>query len=144
MSITMKKLTPNLMVDDVRQTITFYTDMLGCSLRMAVPADKSGVADAMKDGIDYIYAQMACGDIEIMFQEKNSLREDVPAFAEQDVGGSVALYFEVTDIDAVYASLQGKVDVVKDLETAWYGMREFYIRDCNGYILCLAEQAQAE
>jgi hypothetical protein len=30
--------------------------------------------------------------------------------------------------------------MAKELETTWYGMREFYIKDCNGYILGFAER----
>ncbi|MFV9632027.1 MAG: hypothetical protein ACNYWM_13310 [Methanosarcinales archaeon] len=31
--------------------------------------------------------------------------------------------------------LEVATDAKKELETAWYGMQEFYIKDCNGYIL---------
>ena len=27
---------------------------------------------------------------------------------------------------------------MKEIDTTWYGQREFYVRDCNGYILAFA------
>ncbi len=43
---------------------------------------------------------------------------------------------------SIYAGdiIKSKAEVVKDLETVWYGMQEFYIKDCNGYILGFAER----
>ena len=29
---------------------------------------------------------------------------------------------------------------IKDIDTTWYGMREFYIQECDGYILGFATQ----
>ncbi len=31
------------------------------------------------------------------------------------------------------------VEIVADLHTTFYGTREFYFRDCNGYILSFSE-----
>jgi len=33
------------------------------------------------------------------------------------------------------------VEIVQDLATTWYGMREFYIRDLDGYLLGFGEKA---
>ena len=46
---------------------------------------------------------------------------------------------EVEDIEALYQEIKSKTDVMIELNTAWYGMREFYVKDCNGYILGFAE-----
>jgi uncharacterized glyoxalase superfamily protein PhnB len=49
-------------------------------------------------------------------------------------------YIDVENIEETYKQLEGRVEIAKTLETTWYGMREFYIRDCNGYILGFAER----
>ncbi len=43
------------------------------------------------------------------------------------------LYIHVDAIDAVREKLNGKADLVEDLHDTFYGMREFIIRDCNGF-----------
>ncbi len=42
--------------------------------------------------------------------------------------------------EALHQELKSKAEIVKELGTAWYGMQEFYINDCNGYILGFAER----
>jgi len=46
----------------------------------------------------------------------------------------------VDDVNEIYRSVKDRGDIVIDLRTTWYGMGEFYIRDCNGYILGFAER----
>jgi len=50
-------------------------------------------------------------------------------------------YIDVEGIDIIYDSIKNKVVIVRKLERAWYGMREFYIKDCNGYILGFGEKS---
>ncbi len=42
------------------------------------------------------------------------------------------------DVKGLYAELKDKVTIIKDMQTTFYGKQEFYIRDCNGYILTFA------
>lgn len=88
----MKKLTPNLMVKDVKKTVDFYKNNFGFELVMAVPETQDGILT------------------------------------------------EVENHEELYNTLKEKVEVVKELFTTWYGMKEFYICDNNGYVLCFAEQ----
>jgi uncharacterized glyoxalase superfamily protein PhnB len=138
----MKKLTPNLMVRDVRDTVEFYRNTLGFTLIMAVPETQDGILTDLPDGMQIVYALMKNGGAEIMFQSEKSLREDVPALVGTQLGASISLYMEVEKIDGLYRKLQSKAEIVKPMQTTWYGMNEFYIRDNNGYILCFAEPSQ--
>ena len=36
--------------------------------------------------------------------------------------------------------IEGLEDMAEELESTWYGMREFFIKDCNGYLLGFAER----
>jgi uncharacterized glyoxalase superfamily protein PhnB len=138
-----KKLTPNFMVDDVRETIKFYTRHLGFELRMAVPADKSGVLSKLpNDGTEVIYANLAHGDLEISFQIRDSFEEDVPVMKGMKIGASTTFYFEVDDVEVCYERLKDTVEVLAGPKDAWYGMRELYIKDNNGYILTLGQTLQ--
>ncbi len=140
--MAIKKLTPNLMVDDVNKTIEFYKEILGFTFVMGVPRDKQEVLMEFPKDRVLIYSLMKLGDIELMFQGKESLSEDIPIFKNMDIGASLALYFEVDNVEEFHSNLKGKVMMVKELGTTWYGMQEFYIKDCNGYLLGFAQQKQ--
>jgi uncharacterized glyoxalase superfamily protein PhnB len=127
----LKKLTPNLMVEDVQQTINFYRDVLGFNLLTSVDDDgEVGFAIVQRD------------NVELMFQSRKSLSENVPALTGSVVGASQTFYIEVANIDQLYAQLNGRVNIVVDLHTTFYGTKEFYFRDINGYILSFSEAAQ--
>ena len=42
---------------------------------------------------------------------------------------------QILDVDVLWRELEGRVDVVSPLADWDHGMREFQIRDCNGYVL---------
>jgi len=140
--MAIKKLTPNLMVEDVIKTIDFYKEILGFEFVMGVPKDGQEVLMEMPKDRELIYSLIKLGNIEVMFQAKESLSEDIPIFKDFKIGASLTLYFEVNNIEETYGKLKDKVVVVKELHTTWYGMQEFYIKDCNGYILGFSQQKQ--
>ena len=72
--------------------------------------DKNGVEGELDKNKNYLYAMMSRDEVEFIFQRAASIGKDIPP-----------------------------ADVVVDLKIAWYGMKEFYIRDCNGYVLGFAE-----
>lgn len=136
----LKKLTTNLMVEDVNRTIEFYRETLGFEFVMAVPKDSQEVLMEIPKDKSLIYAMMKRGSIEMMFQAKDSLSKDIPVFKDMVIGGSLTFYFEVENINDLYSELKEKVTIVKELHTTFYGMQEFYVKDCNGYILGFAEK----
>jgi uncharacterized glyoxalase superfamily protein PhnB len=138
----LKKLAVNMMVDDVQKTLKFYQENLNFSFVMGVPQDKNEVIVENDLKRKLIYALVKYDSIEIMFQIKESLSIDIPYFANRPIGASVSFYFEVDDVNSFYEKLKDKVKIEKDIYTTWYGMREFYITDCNGYILGFACQEQ--
>lgn len=136
----LKKIAPNFAVQDISKTVTFYRNVLGFKLEMVVPEDKSGVEQELSEEKKYIYAMMSRDSVQVMFQRTDSIGEDVPPLKGVPIGASVSFYIEVDDINALYQEIKSKAEVVKELETVWYGMQEFYIKDCNSYILGFAER----
>lgn len=135
------KLTPNLMVKDVSASVEFYISKLGFSFVMAVPGNAREVLFEFHREKPLVYAMVKRDGVELMLQSSESLMEDIPAFQGRDIGGSVSFYIETDDLDNLFAGLDASVDVVKKPEGTWYGMKEFYIRDLNGYILGFAQKA---
>ncbi len=135
----MKKLNPNLMVKDVKKTVKFYKNYLGFELVMAVPKTKDKILNKIPKNEKIIYALVKNKNVEIMFQAEKSLKEDVPVLAKTKIGASCTFYIELENLENFYKRIKNKVEVIKELSTTWYGMKEFYIRDNNGYILTFAE-----
>ena len=139
----LKQLTPNLMVADVRKTADFYCNRLGFSTRIVVDVEKQTYFHIEETQKDLLYAQLVRDDVEIMVQQRQSLMEDVPVFSGCEIGASISLYIVVEDVEGFYQDIRDKIDCIKPLETTWYGMKEFYIRDVDGYVLGFAEQVES-
>jgi uncharacterized glyoxalase superfamily protein PhnB len=131
-SLMLKKLTPNLMVEDVQQTLSFYRDVLGFKVLMTLP-----------DQPPFDFAIIQRDQVELMFQSRASLSENVPALTGHPIGASQTFYIEVEGLTNLYKNLRDQVDIVVDLHTTFYGTREFYFRDVNGYILSFTEPASS-
>nr|VFK68069.1 MAG: Uncharacterized conserved protein PhnB, glyoxalase superfamily [Candidatus Kentron sp. UNK]VFK73334.1 MAG: Uncharacterized conserved protein PhnB, glyoxalase superfamily [Candidatus Kentron sp. UNK] len=136
-----QKITPNFSVRDVKESVRFYRDVLGFAFGMAVRDGTNNMENQISDEYDYAYAMMRKDEIYVMFIESDSFEQDIPALEGVPQGASVLFYIDVENIDEVYDSIGKRAEIVKELETTWYGMREFHIRDCNGYILGFAEKA---
>lgn len=50
------------------------------------------------------------------------------------------LYTHVDDVDALRNRVDGKAEIVEDLHDTFYGMREFIIRDCNGFWITFGQR----
>ncbi|MDR2232651.1 MAG: VOC family protein [Tannerella sp.] len=134
------KLTPNLAVADVRKTVQFYCENLGFELIMAV-RDTHEVIDGTQplEDKEYVYAMLKKDSVEIAFQRTDTLREDVSLLDDATIGSSAVLYMDGTGLDAWHENLKNKNIAMTGIKQQWYGVKEFYIRDINGYVLGFAE-----
>jgi len=130
----MKSLIPNLAVKDIKQTVAYYQDNFGFEIEMLVDSLQEDFSPEIKKDKDYIWALIKKGDISLMLQEENSMKEDIGNFFE-GIGASTTLYIEVDDVDILYEKVKENVEILKPVYTTWYGQKEFYIKDINGYIL---------
>jgi uncharacterized glyoxalase superfamily protein PhnB len=112
------ELTPMLESNDLKKTIEFYTKLLGFTCGSVSPdAENPGWCCLQKDGAI------------IMFSSRNAHSK----IAEPTMTGS--LYLNIDNVDEVWELLKDKVTIEYPIENFDYGMREFAIRDCNGYIV---------
>ena len=80
---------------------------------------------------------------EFMFQARDSLVAEVPVLKDVAIGASQTLYIRLDqDVDAHYQNLKDEVSVVTEPTTKFYGMREWYMQDCNGYVLCFGQMLE--
>jgi len=123
------KLTPNLVVRDVTDSLNFYRDVLGFERAFSVP-----------DAPPYVFAACGGGGVEIFFNDKNVVGEDYPALAT-NIGGSFTLVIEVDDLKAVLANVERqKAEISMPVKDQFYGMREFAFKDPDGYTITIAEK----
>ncbi len=131
MAMSLKKLTPNIMVEDVNNTIEFYQKLLGFEVLVTVPEEGQ-----------FAWAMLKRDTVEIMFQSRTSLGEEIPALQQREIGGSLTFYIEVEDVEELYEHLKGNVTIVQDMHKTFYGAQEFAIQDCNGFILAFSETTE--
>jgi len=135
------RLINNLMVGNVRETVQFYTEFLGFKLMMAVPEGTQDVVYELSEGTVYSFAALKNGDVEIMFQSAESILSEFSGVGHNDPGCRVILYMQVIGLEELFEKIKDEVEIVKGLHEAFYGMKEFYVRDKNGYMLGFAEKA---
>jgi uncharacterized glyoxalase superfamily protein PhnB len=123
-----RKLTPVLIVDAVEPVLPFW-QALGFETLVTVPhGDRIGFAILQRD------------NVEVMYQSRDSVRDDAPAGLEG--AGRSSLYIEVDDLDAVAARVAG-AEVVVPRRTAPYGMQEIFVRDPAGNVVGFAQAVSA-
>ena len=135
----MKSIILNLAVNDIASTIKYYQENFDFELQMLVDESKTIFDTEIKKELNYIWAMINKDNISIMLQNTESLKEDVGVFFDK-IGASLTLYIEVENVDELYLKIKDKVSIYKEIDTTWYGQKEFYIKDINGYILGFASK----
>ena len=135
----MKSITLNLAVNDIASTIKYYQENFDFELQMLVDESKTIFDTEIKKELNYIWAMIHKDNISIMLQSVESLKEDVGVFFD-NIGASLTLYIDVENVDELYLKIKDKVSIYKEIDTTWYGQREIYIKDINGYILGFASK----
>ncbi len=123
----LKRITPALMVEDIKATIAFYEDLLGFELVLTVPS---------KDQIDW--ALMKCGEVEIMFHSKTGHA----AKKDHDRAGTLTFHLEGEGVKELYNALRTKAKITRHLYPTFYGTNEFSMLDCNGCVLVFSEKIE--
>lgn len=125
-AMTMKKLTPVLYVEEIEPCLPFWTERLGFEVTGTVPeGDRLGFAMLQKDGV------------EIMYQTRASMENDVRRLADRPTG-SAFLFIEVEDLGAVESALSD-VEKVVPRRTTPYGATEVGVLEPGGNAVVFAE-----
>lgn len=129
--LTVQKLTPVLVVDAIESCLSFWVDRLGFEKTVEVPEGNAlGFVILVKDGI------------EVMYQSRESVRNDVGDVIGQSARSSTGLFIEVNDIDAIARATAGMEIVVPRRRTA-YGMDEIGVREPGGSLVLFAQPARS-
>lgn len=121
----MKKVTPILTVDHVDSCAAFWTGALGFVRTAEVP-----------HGGETGFVILQNGGVELMYQSRASVRDDLPALA--DGPHHSMLYIETDDLDAVERAVDPAA-VVVPRRTTFYGMAEIAVREPGGNLVIFAQ-----
>ena len=128
MEIAMKKITPNIMVKNVSETVDYYKNNLGFETVMVADEEKGdGVS-----GKPLVWAMIKNGDVEIMLQRQDSFVAELPEMEGREIGGTFTLYVGMQDVKSFYDKIKDEVEIVKEMHKTWYEADEFVIKDLNG------------
>jgi uncharacterized glyoxalase superfamily protein PhnB len=119
-SATVRELVPLLFVDDMERSMAFYRDRLGFKVAgVWEPDGKPSWCRLQRDG-SAVMLQLAC-------------EEDGPA---ESRGRGIGFFFICDDAAAVHAEFSRRGLQLNPPEVAFYGMKQVFLKDPDGYELC--------
>lgn len=132
MTIQPTDLVPLLQVFDMPEALRFYCDVLG----FTVVGSSEEIEAA--EGRYFHWALLRLGSAALMLNTAYDANERPPAREAERWRGhaDVGLYFGCNDLDAVHALLASKGVIVDPPKLAPYHMRQLYVADPDGYVLC--------
>jgi catechol 2,3-dioxygenase-like lactoylglutathione lyase family enzyme len=126
---TFTSVTPNLLVQDIERSTTFYRDVLGFKVKQTVP-----------DAAPFVFVWLERDGVPVFLNDPAAAAHDYPQARQRAAGGTATMFFIVADVDAFHAAVAPRAKVIMPLKTQFYGMREFAIEDPDGHILTFAER----
>ena len=122
----MSKIITEIAVSDMQRSLEFY-QMLGFEKVNTGVVDDKGSQ----------WYSLALGDANLWLT-----REDIAQGVQMGEarGNGVNIYVTVDDVDAVYERVKTgglQMNILKDIETFYYGLRQFSLADPDGYMLTL-------
>jgi catechol 2,3-dioxygenase-like lactoylglutathione lyase family enzyme len=122
--MTLKALIPMLSVTDLERTIAFYRDELGFAVVNSLGSP------------DPVWCMLRRDSVSLMFNQPPECSEATSPRRAKDFQ---IFYFYPEDVRALHAGWKVRGLPVSDLRVTDYGMREFELRDPDGYWLWFGE-----
>lgn len=126
-TIDIRGMCPLLQVFDMAASVGFYTEVLGFEV---VETSDPG------DHFDWAWLRREGADLMLNTMYESERRPPVPDPSRVAAHKDTALFFNCPDIDDVYRHLRSRDLQVEPPVTRDYGMRQVYLTDPDGYMLC--------
>jgi uncharacterized glyoxalase superfamily protein PhnB len=127
-TMTIKRLTPNLYVDNVAECAKFWTERLHFQKTAEVPEEGGGLA----------FVALNKGGIEVMYGSYASLDREPLAGPNSYKKGTSYLFIEVDNLDEVVAVMKD-VPKIADVHKTFYGSTELTVKDPAGNFITFAQ-----
>lgn len=127
MPVKVEGLAPLIQVFDMPTSVAFYRDVLGFT-----------VVSQSEPGDNFDWGMLRLDDAVLMLNTayERDQRPRAPDHSRVAAHDDTGLFFGCPDVDAVYAHLCEKGVKVNPPRVAPYGMRQLYVKDPDGYVLC--------
>lgn len=128
MSIEVRSVCTLLQVFDMPASVRFYRDVLGFEI----------VETSAREGDQFDWGLLRLNDAFLMLNTayEQEFRPAQPEPARVAAHDDTGLFFSCPDVDAAYRHLLAHGVDVKVPKVAPYGMKQLYVRDPDGYVLC--------
>lgn len=120
-------LSPLLQVFDMPASLRFYRDALGFEV-----TSSSGPGDEA----DWVWLRRGNVDLMLNTAYDAGARPAEPDARRVEAHGDTAMYFSCREPEAAYEHLRASGVDVRPPTVAPYGMRQLYVTDPDGYVLC--------
>jgi glyoxylase I family protein len=134
MPIDTRGLCPLIQVYDMPTSIRFYRDVLGFEVV---------TTSAPRSPYDFDWCILKLNGTELMLNTAYEFEDRPPAPDSVRVSahGDTCIYFGCPDVDAAYRHLRDKGLDIKEPKIAWYGMKQLYLKDPDGFGICFQWKA---
>lgn len=127
MPLQVKRITPLILVFNMPRAIAFYRDGLGCEV----------IADSGRgDHSSWIMLRLDKCDLMLNDQYEPGREPSQPPPERTKWHRDTCLYFDCPDPDVAFDFLKSKGMDLKPPQIAPYGMKQLYVTDPDGYLLC--------
>jgi uncharacterized glyoxalase superfamily protein PhnB len=126
--MNIKRLTPNLYVDNVADCAKFWTERLHFEKTAEVPEEGGRLA----------FAALQKGEIEVMYGSYASLDREPLVGPNSYQKGTSYLFLEVDNLDDVVAAMTDAPKIA-DVHKTFYGSTEFTVKDPGGHFITFAQ-----
>jgi len=135
MALDVQGMAPLLQVFDMPTAIRFYRDVLGFEL---VATSGGG------EQSDWVLLRRAGIELMLNTAYEADARPPTPDATRIANHADVGLFFGCSDLDAAYRHFRNQGLPVNPPEVRDYGMRQLYVTDPDGYVLCFQWPAREE
>jgi len=121
-----------LQVFDMPTSLAFYRDTLGFNVADDVPLDGR---------CDFAMLDLHGSGLMLNTAYESEERPSEPVQSRRAAHSDTALFFDCTDVDSAFAHLRSLGINVTPPVVRDYGMKQIYLKDPDGYEICLQERA---
>lgn len=126
----MHGLCPLIQVFDMPTSLRFYRDLLGFTIHSSSPPRSP-------DDCDWAWLRLKDAELMLNTAYEHDSRPPAPDPARIAAHGDTCLYIGCPDVDSAYQQLRAQGLAVNEPTIAPYGMKQLYLKDPDGYQICL-------
>jgi glyoxylase I family protein len=123
-----------IQVFDMPASLAFYRDVLGFE----------AVSDVPEDGrCDWVWLKRSGSELMLNTAYESHARPSFPDPTRAAAHSDTTLYFGCDDVDVAHVELRGLGIMARNPVVTDYGMKQVYLKDPDGYQICLQHPVDA-